>query len=126
MKRSWFGLALLVLLRAVGLLATWYMGRCQSGTAELLTEAQVQARQGNWEQAVNLSRQAELRWQRSWPATAAFADHEPMENIDNLFAQLKIYAGEGENLSFAALCAQITSDLTAMADSQALNWWNLL
>ena len=126
MKRSWIGLALLILLLAGGLLATGYMDRCHSGTAQLLTEAQLQARQGNWEQAVQLARLADQKWQESWRVSAAFADHEPMEEIDSRFAQLIIYAGAGEKLSFAALCTQIASDLNAMADSQALNWWNLL
>ena len=126
MKRSWIGLALLILLLAIGLLATWYMDRCHSRTAELLTEAKLQARQGSWEQAVHLADQADRQWQESWHISAAFADHEPMEEIDSLFAQLKIYAEEGDRLCFSALCAQIASGLEAMADAQTLNWRNLL
>lgn len=126
MKRCWFGLALLILLLATGFLSTWYMDACHSRTAETLTEAEHQATLGNFEQAVLLSRHAHQQWQNSRRVSAALSDHEPMEQIDSLFDQLKLYAGEKDALGFSALCSQITSGLHAMADAQALNWWNLL
>jgi hypothetical protein len=49
-----------------------------------------------------------------------------MEEIDSQFAQLNVYAGAGERLSFAAICAQLASALEAMGDAHALNWWNLM
>ena len=126
MKRSRFGFGLLLFLLAAGLFSTRYMDRCHGETAQLLTEAAEQAQGDHWAQAVELSRLAKKHWQKSWRISAAFADHEPMEEIDAQFAQLEIYAGAGERLSFCALCAQLASDLKAMGDAHALNWWNLV
>lgn len=126
MKRSWFGMGLLILLLAAGFLSTRYMDRRHGETAVLLHAARQQAENGSWEQAVQLAAEAQNCWKSSWRVSAAFADHEPMEDIDSQFAQLNVYAGAGERLSFAAICAQLASALEAMGDAHALNWWNLM
>ena len=126
MSRSWFGLALLILLLAGGLAATWYMGSCHSQGAEILEAAGSSALAGDWEQANALAARAMENWERGWTISAAFADHGPMEAIDSQFAQLEVYAAARERLSFAALCAQISRQLEAIGEEHAFNWRNLL
>ncbi len=126
MKRYWFGLILMVLLLVCGLLATLYMGRCHSAAAGLLEEAGAQASAGNWQQGIARANLAKGQWDSSWHISAVFADHEPMEEIDSLFAQLALYAEKKEKLSFCALCAQLSSLLEAIGDAHSLTWWNLL
>lgn len=126
MKRGWIGLALLVLLLVVGLLATWYMGETHEDIAERLEAAGTLALSGDWEGAQRLCRRARQDWQRSWHLSAALTDHAPMEEIDSLLSQLNVYERQREELSYAALCAQLSSRLEDLGDAHGLTWWNLL
>lgn len=126
MKRGWIGLALLLILLGAGLLVTWFMGETHEEIADKLEDAGVLALTGDWEGADRLVRRARMEWDKSWRISAALTDHEPMEEIDSLFAQLEIYRRQREALSFGALCAQLSSLLEDLGDAQGLNWWNLL
>ena len=126
MKRGWIGLGLLVLLLVGGLLVTWRMDHCHRTIAADLDRAAGFALQENWEQAAACAQSAKNGWQAGWNLSAAFADHEPMENIDSLFAQLETYAALRDNAAFSALCAQLARQIEAMGDAHGLTWWNLL
>ena len=126
MKRGAIGLGLLVFLLAAGLLVTWGMDHCHDRIAEDLEDAAEHALMGDWEQAEKLSQGAEKDWERCWNFSASFADHEPMEEIDGLFAQLEIYEKAREKTSFAAACAELSRRVEAMGEAHGLTWWNLL
>ena len=126
MKRGWIGVALLLLLLATGLLVTWHMGRTHREISRELELAADFALAGNWEEAREEAEDAFEDWQEDWHFSAAFADHEPMEEIDALFAQLEAYAATRDGVAFAAVCRQLSQQVEAMGDAHGLNWWNLL
>lgn len=126
MKRGWIGISILAVLLAGGLLVTWQMGRCHEAISEDLERAADRALAGDWKTAERLSERAEEDWEDGWNFSAAFADHEPMEDIDSLFAQLEIYRSSRDAISFAAICAQLSRQIEAMGDAHGLTWWNLL
>lgn len=126
MKRCWIGAALLILLLALGLFATWGMDRCHSGVARDMRQAAQAAMEEDLEGAMALTQQARERWERCWGISAALADHEIMEEINVLFAQLRIYGESGDAVSFGAACAQLGVQAEAMADAHGLQWWNIL
>lgn len=126
MKRGWIGLGLLVVLLVIGLLVTWHMGKSHAGMAADLDRAAGYALMENWEQATFYAQKAKNDWEKGWRFSAAFADHEPMENIDSLLAQLLTYASARDEISFAAVCAQLARQIDAVGDAHGLTWWNLL
>ena len=125
MKRSWFGLFLLILLFASGLLVTRAMDRIHSPVARDLTAAGEYALTGNWEKAEQLSRQAKAVWDKNETLRACFADHGPMEDIDACFAQLDIYCRMKEETAFAAACGETARKAEAMGEAHGLKWENV-
>lgn len=126
MKRCWFGLGLLVVLLGLGLFFSHRMTAGQEKLADTVQFAQEAAVQEDWDRASMLLGSARREWERGWHFTAAFADHEPMEEIDSLFAQGQVYLANREGAELAAICAQLARSLRAVGDAHGLTWWNLL
>ena len=126
MKRGWIGLALLAVLLASGLLTARKMEEFHSDGAQMLTRAGVYALEDNWAPARELAFQAMKHWQEHREFTAAFADHEPMEDVDCLFAQLPAYARQEDAAHFAAICAELSKRLEAVSNAHSFLWWNVL
>lgn len=126
MKRSWIGLALLLILLACGLLVTWAMDRCHEPILRDLDDAALFAMAGDWEQAQLRMGRAWGIWQDCWHFSASFADHEPMEDIDAVFAHLEVYALRQEETAFAAACRELSRKVEAMSEAHSLVWWNFV
>ena len=126
MKRGWIGLALLVVLLVSGLLTAKKMEQFHTDGVKKLTRAGVYALEENWGPARELAFQAMKQWQEHREFTAAFADHEPMEDVDCLFAQLPAYAREEDAAHFAAICAELAKRLEAVSNAHSFLWWNVL
>ena len=126
MKRGWIGLGLLGILLAAGLLVTGFMGRVHREVSQELEEAARAAGAGQWVAAAEAAADAYEDWQDRWRFSAAFADHEPMEQIDAQFAQLWPYLAARDVISFSAACRGLARQVEAIGDAHNLNWWNLL
>lgn len=126
MKRSKFGLWLLIGLLIVGIVCTWAIIRCNEPIVQMVRQAGDAALREDWETAETRMKEAKDLWERQFPFCAALADHEPMEVINGLFAQLEVYAKSRDPQNFAAVCAQLSQDTKAMGEAHGLNWWNLL
>lgn len=126
MKRSKIGAGLLIFLLVIGLLSSRGMVKFSEPMVENLAQASKAALREDWENALALTQSARARWDKYWGFCAAFADHEPMENINGLFAQLEIYAQSRDSQTFAAVCAQLSQDTKAVGETHSLKWWNLL
>lgn len=126
MNRSKIGAWLLVGLLVLGALSSWAMVRFSEPIGEAMSQAAEAALEEDWETAESLAGQARERWEKYWNYCAALADHEPMENINGLFAQLEIYAQSRDPQNFAAVCAQLSEDTKAIGEAHSLKWWNLL
>lgn len=126
MKRGWIGLALLVALLASSLFAAEMMEEFHEDGAKKLTRASAYALEDNWAPARELAFQAMKQWQEHREFTAAFADHEPMEDVDCLFAELPVYAREEDAAHFAATCAELAKRLEAVSNAHSFLWWNVL
>ena len=126
MKRCIFGAALLV---ALGLGCLWTgtaLSRFIRPLCNQLALAREEALAQSWDDAADHALAAQRDWQGSWHALAAAADHTPLEDIDDLFAQLGIYGRLRQEDTFAALCAQLERRLEAVENAHSLRWWNFL
>lgn len=126
MKRIYIGIILLIVLLAAGIWIAKVAEKTHAPGASDLEQASHLALEGNWDKAEALTGRARESWQKKWRFTASVSDHEPMDEIDALFARLCIYARNGDNAEYAAVCAELSRRLEAMAQTHAFSWWNLL
>lgn len=126
MKRCRFGLGLLLVLLVLGAVSAWAMGKGLAPMTEEIRQAGDAALQEDWDTAEALSADVKEQWEKGFPYLASLSDHEPMENINGLFAQLEVYAQSRDPQNFAAVCGQLSRDLEAMGEAHSLKWWNIL
>ena len=126
MGRFWLGIGLLVLFLVLGLWVTHAMDGVHQTISQTLDEAAQQTLSGDLETGISLAQQAQNDWDSHWHGTASIADHAPMDEIDGLFAQLKVYGQTGQAADFAAYCARLAKLVTAVGEAHGLSWWNLL
>ena len=119
MNRVVIGVALLAALLAASLFSAWQMGNIQQPIADRMEEASRQSLRGESAAAETAAR-AEAAWHSSRVFTAALADHQPMEDIEGLFARLHAYETEDKS-EYAALCAEIARRIRAVAEAQELS-----
>ena len=120
MNRVVIGVALLAALLAAALFSAWQMGNIQEPIADRMEEASLQSLRGETDAAAETAARAEAAWHSSRVFTAALADHQPMEDIEGLFARLRAYESEDRS-EYAALCAEIARRISAVAEAQELS-----
>lgn len=126
MKRCVFGAVLLVV---IGLGCLWAGAALEQTTAPMcsrLERAREAALAGDWDAAAAQGLAVEAAWAKHRSSLAAAADHTPLEDIDDLFAQLALCRRLEKKEDFAILCAQLKCRLEAVANAHSLNWWNFL
>lgn len=126
MKRSWIGFGILLFLLLISVLTWWTMARLQQPIARELAQAAAFCQEGDWEKALPLAEQAQIRWEHNRHLIACVADHTPMEEIDTLFAQLEAYGQAREQADFAATCRGLAKKAEAIRDAHGLTAWNFL
>ena len=126
MRRIWFGAALLAALLLLGIGVSIFMKQTHNPGSECLKQAASLAQEDHWPEARTQFANAREKWQKKWHVTASVADHEPMDQVDALFAELAVYAQQEDILAFCGGCAHLAKLLESFADSNALSWWNLL
>ena len=123
MKRIWIGVGFLAALLAVGLAVMQITDRQLSGIVQTLQQASLEPA---FEEAIQLSHNAEAEWEHYSHLMAALSDHADIDDIDELFAQLKVYQLYKEHTHHAAVCAQLSKAILDLTENHRLTWWNLL
>lgn len=126
MKRLWLGVAILAILLGIGIATTVFARQTHGNISQTLDLATNAALRGKWQEAKALSAEAKSTWESTRKITASLADHEPMEEIDDLFSQMEIYMVTRQQIPFAACCASLAVLTDAIGEAQAINWWSLL
>ncbi len=126
MNRLWLGLCILAVLLGLGGVTTYGMDRICTPIADKLSSAAELVQNEQWEQASALSYQARQRWEQWHDLTASVTDHDPMEEVDALFAALEIFAKEKDTLRFAECCARLSALSQAIGEAQSAYWWSIL
>ena len=126
MKRSWFGLILLLALLLGSLLCSHAMVRIHQENAEKLERAAQLALEENWPGAAFWTAQARHTWDKWEFLRASLSDHNPSEEIDVLLAALEIYASAREETAFAAVCRETAKKMQAMGEAHSLKLQNIL
>lgn len=126
MKRFWLGVGLLLVLMTAAIAVTLVMDGLHGPISEKMIQAAEAAQADDLETANRLVTQAKSSWDRYRNFSATVADHEPMEQIEGLFAAAQFYGSLHENEDFAATCARLSALIEAMGEAHGFSWWNLL
>ena len=124
MKRIWFGAGLLIALLILGICSSIVLERTQPAQAETLNRAARLAADGDWAAARTLSEEARIRWDRQHFLISALCSHEPMDQIDGLFAQLEVFSDARSAVSFSSTCVYLASQIESLGKSHSLNLHN--
>lgn len=117
MNRIRIGIALLLVLLWAGWEAQNTMARIHHPLSAAMENAAAYACAGEMRTASALAAFANNQWQQHRTLVSALADHQPLEDIEALFAQLPAAADEK---AFASLCLDLSCKLRAMADAHSL------
>lgn len=126
MKRSWFGLALLLILLGAGFACHWGSAKLCDPTRKALEEAAQAALNEDWATVQQRSDRARQQWERILGISSAVADHRRLEQIQAGFSNLEVWLTRQDPAAAAACCRELACQLEALADSQELSWRNVL
>ena len=126
MKRCWFGVFLLAALLAGSLAVTWGMDAAHRPVAEKLGRAAEAVQAGNPAGAGGEFARAQADWEKWAHFRACFADHTPMEAVDEELAAAGCAAALEQWPEFAAACARAAKMVAAVGNAHGFTWWNLL
>ena len=125
-RRLLVGLIILTLVFALAVGAAIGMKAIHAPGEASLTKAAQLALAGQMEQAIPLAEDAYSRWQKYCGITAAFADHNPMDDTERLFREMQVYAQAGEAPHFAACCTELSAMLKAIYEAHGFSLKNVL
>ena len=125
MKRIWFGVVLLILMLVLGLISSTFMKETWLKQSENLNRAAILASDGDWINARNLLAEAQAEWEEKQLLLAVLCQHEPIEQIDGLFAQLEVFSESRRTASFSSTCVFLSKLIDSLGRSHNLNLKNL-
>ena len=123
MKRFILGILVLAVLLGACLGAGAFQASLRESVTRELYRAAEAAGAGSLPAAHGHTRSARLLWEKRRPLTAALCDHTPMEDIENLFAQLALQTDEED---FLSACTGLILRIQALEDAHKLTLQNLL
>ena len=126
MKRLWIAAALLVLLLAISLGNAWYSNSLTSSLAQPLEMAQQLARQGQWQQARELTRQAYASWNAHHTYLHCVLRHSDTDQILRSFRSVMQYLELEEMDQYAAANADLISQLELLSEMEQATLVNVL
>ena len=121
MSRFRIGLGLLIVLFAVCLFSQLRMAAIQKPIAEQISQAEIYAAQGDWLKAAVKLEKAKKNWEAHRTFVSALADHQPLEDIECLFAMLNTYAEQQDETEFRAACQDLHRRILAVKEAQEFN-----
>ena len=126
MLRLWIGIGILAVLLAMGIGLLWGSSVFFEELSEDLQQAGDFALAGNWQAAGEKVEKSREKWEAYRPFWASFTDHEPVEQMQNLFSQLELYRARQLEVDFAAVCRNLVHVAEAIDEAHGLRWWSVL
>ena len=126
MGRLWIGIGILVVLLAMGIGLLWGSGVYFEELSQDLEQAGELALAGNWQAAEEKAEKGREKWEQYRRFWASFTDHEPVEQMQNLFSQLDLYEAQQLEVDFAAVCRNLVHLAEAIDEAHGLKWWSVL
>lgn len=125
MNRFRIGAVLLAVLLGLCVWAQLRLSAIQTPIAQAVTQAEAYAAQEDWAQAAEMAAQAQRGWEENRTFVASLADHQPLEEIESLFAMLKTYSDQREKTEFRAVCQDLARRILAVKQAHELTLGSL-
>lgn len=126
MGRLWIGIGILLVMLAMAIGLLWGSRAFFEDFSDNLEQAGASALAGNWEFATQKAEKSRAQWEKYRHFWSAFTDHEPMEQMQELFSRLEIYRQKQLEVDFAAVCGSLVQMAEAIDESHSLKWWSVL
>lgn len=121
MSRFRIGLGLLIVLFGVCLFSQLRMAAIQNPIAQQIGQAEKYAAREDWVKAAATAADARTAWEEHRTFVSALADHQPLEDIECLFAMLDTYAEKRDETEFRAACQDLKRRILAVKEAQEFN-----
>lgn len=121
MNRFRIGVGLLVVLLGLCIWSQVRMSAIQTPIAREVAQAEACAARKDWAQAADMVAAARREWEENRTFVAFLADHQPLEDIECLFAMLQAYAAGQEETEFRASCQDLARRILAVKEAQEFN-----
>lgn len=125
MSRFRIGVGLLLVLLGLCIWAQARMSAIQKPIAQQITQAEALASREDWPQATAKAAQARTQWEEHRTFLAALADHQPLEDIESLFATLDAYSEAQDETEFRAACQELSRRILAVKEAQEFSMSSL-
>ena len=126
MNRLWIGIGVLTVLLAMGIGLLFVSLHFHEEFSHDLKSAGHSAMAGNWADAEKQLAQGREKWQTYQRFLAASTDHEPVEQIQQLFSQLEIFQNRQMDVEFASACFALAELSEVITETHNLRWWSIL
>lgn len=126
MSRTAFGIALLAVLLAGGIASAVGLTGHNSAISAQLNAAADQAMAGDLSGAMDTAQVAQEDWEKGWKISAAFTDHNPLEQINIGFDRLHLHGEARDPVAYALVCRELAGQIEALGDAHGTQWWNIL
>lgn len=126
MKRVWFCGGMMLFLLGLAIALYFEPGKSFKEISSQMLQLSEYAQAEEWEKANALIQQCQQRFSRIRKFSAAFTEHEPLEQMETLLAQLKVYQRQREVLPCATAALELSTLAQEVAESFSLQWWTFL
>ncbi len=121
MSRFRIGVGILAALLGLCIWAQARMGAIQEPIAQEIAQAEALAAGEDWPQAAAMVAKARGEWEGNRTFLASLADHQPLEDIESLFAALETYGARQDQTEFRAACQELSRRILAVKEAQEFN-----
>ena len=126
MNRLWIGVGILVVMLAMAIGLLWGSRVFFEELSQDLEQAGELALAGNWQAAGEKAAKSRAQWDKYQHLWSAFTDHEPMEQMQELFSWLEVYQQKQLEVDYATVCNSLVRLAEAIDESHSLKWWSVL
>jgi hypothetical protein len=128
MKRLWVSVALLLTMVALAACHILYLHHFTGGLTDLLTQAQEQVQEGDWDQGVALTGKAMDQWQSHAFYLHTTLRHEDIDAISVAFQETQAFltASERQSAEYAASNGKLLTLLSLILEGEHPSLQNLL
>ena len=117
MNRFRIGVGLLAVLLGLCIWSQTRMHGVGPPIARQIARAEESAAREDWAEAAQAVAKARSDWDDSRTFLAALADHQPLEDIESLFAALETYQDTRDGTEFRAACRELTRRIQAVEEA---------
>ena len=126
MRRCVIGAVLLGVLLILGMLTALWAERTLSPLEQAMEQAAEASFSGSWAEITALTDGAGAEWRLCRVLAGILYSQETVEEIDGLFARLRLWQRQGDRMAWADGCLMLSGRFRAMADSQSLRLLHFL